>query len=69
VDEWIADAVAAAERDHVTGGRVTPFVLSHVAQASGGQTLRANVALIVNNARTAARIAVALAERQHRYTG
>ncbi|MEO8246104.1 MAG: pseudouridine-5'-phosphate glycosidase [Chloroflexota bacterium] len=69
VDGWIADAVAAADRDHVTGGRVTPYVLSHVAQASGGRTLRANVALIINNARTAARIAVALAERDHRSTG
>ena len=69
VDGWIADAVAAAERDHVSGGRVTPYVLAHVAQASGGRTLRANVALIVNNARSAARIAVALAERHHRSVG
>lgn len=69
VDGWIADAVAAAEHEGVTGGRVTPFVLSHVARASGGRTLRANVALIVNNARTAGRIAVALAERHHRSSG
>ncbi|HEU5059967.1 MAG TPA: pseudouridine-5'-phosphate glycosidase [Kofleriaceae bacterium] len=69
VDRWIAAAVAAAEREHVTGGRVTPYVLSHVAEASGGRTLRANVALIVNNARTAARIAVALAARSHRGDG
>lgn len=68
VDGWIADAVAAAEREGVRGGRVTPFVLGHVAQASGGRTLRANVALIVNNARTAARIAVALARLGNRRT-
>jgi pseudouridine-5'-phosphate glycosidase len=64
VDAWIADAVAAAERDGVTGGAVTPYVLRHVADASGGRTLRVNVALIVNNARTAARIAVALANQR-----
>lgn len=61
VDAWTQAAVAAAARDGISGGAVTPFVLSHVAAASDGRTLRANVALIVNNARTAARIAVALA--------
>lgn len=63
VEAWTAEAVAAATRDGVTGGRVTPYVLGHVAAASGGRSLAANVALIVNNARTAARIAVALAGR------
>ncbi len=61
VDAWTRDAVAAAAEAGVSGGAVTPYVLSHVAAASDGRTLRANVALIVNNARTAARIAVALA--------
>jgi pseudouridine-5'-phosphate glycosidase len=32
-----------------------------VAEASGGRSLRANIGLIVNNARVAASIAVALA--------
>jgi pseudouridylate synthase len=39
---------------------VTPFVLSRVAAASGGRTLRTNIGLIVNNARMAARIALEL---------
>ena len=63
VDAWIADALAAAEEAGVHGGAVTPFVLGRVAAASGGRTLRANVALIVGNASAAGRIAVALAER------
>ena len=63
VDAWIADALAAAQEAGVHGGAVTPFVLGRVAAASGGRTLRANVALIVNNASAAGRIAVALAER------
>ncbi len=37
-------------------------MLGRVAELSGGRTLRTNIGLIVNNARTAARIAVALAE-------
>jgi len=40
---------------------VTPFVLSRVAEQSGGRALETNIGLIVNNARMAARIAVALA--------
>jgi pseudouridine-5'-phosphate glycosidase len=63
VDAWIADALGAAEEAGVHGGAVTPFVLDRVAAASGGRTLRANVALIVSNASAAGRIAVALAER------
>jgi pseudouridine-5'-phosphate glycosidase len=63
VETWIDEALAAAERDGVRGGAVTPYVLRRVAEASGGRTLRANVALIVNNARAAAEIAVELARR------
>lgn len=63
VDAWIAEAVAAAARAGISGGAVTPHVLAHLGAASQGRTLRANVALIVNNARTAAGIAVALARR------
>jgi pseudouridine-5'-phosphate glycosidase len=61
LEGWIADALAAAEELGIRGGAVTPFALSRVAAASGGRTLRANVALIVNNARAAAQIAVARA--------
>jgi pseudouridine-5'-phosphate glycosidase len=60
VERWIAEALTAAERGRVRGGAVTPFVLSHVAAASNGRALRANIALIVHNARTAGHIAVEL---------
>ena len=65
VSGWVAQALGEAERNGVRGGKVTPFVLARVAEASGGRTLRANIGLIVNNARTAAQIAVA---RMHRAT-
>jgi len=42
---------------------VTPFILGRVAELSDGRTLRTNIGLIINNARMAARIAVALAGR------
>lgn len=60
---WIEAASAAAARQGIRGGAVTPFVLGRVAELSGGRTLRTNIGLIVNNARTAARIAIALADR------
>ncbi len=61
VEAWIEDALQMAEAQHIRGGAVTPFVLSRVAEQSDGRTLTTNIGLIVNNARTAARIAVALA--------
>ena len=60
VDGWIADALDDAAQRGVTGAAVTPHLLSFVAAASGGRTLRVNIGLIVNNARTAGRVASAL---------
>jgi len=57
VDAWIGDALADAAAHGITGGAVTPHLLSFVARASGGRTLRVNIGLIVNNARTAGLIA------------
>lgn len=64
VEAWIVEAVALADEQGIRAGAVTPFVLGHVAHASGGRTLIANIGLIVNNARTAAALAVALVERR-----
>jgi pseudouridylate synthase len=61
VDAWIDAALADAAARGISGGAVTPHLLSHVAAASGGRALAVNVALIVANARTAGEIAAALA--------
>lgn len=60
VDAWVADALRDAEANGVRGGAVTPHLLGYLARASGGRTLSVNVGLIVNNARTAGGIALAL---------
>jgi pseudouridylate synthase len=57
VDRAIADAAAAG----IEGPALTPWLLARVAEISGGRSVRANVALIVNNARFAGRLAAALA--------
>jgi pseudouridine-5'-phosphate glycosidase len=54
------DAIAKAERERIAGRDLTPFLLAHMSQSSGGATLRANIALLENNARVAAQIVVAL---------
>ena len=60
IDAAIADGLATATAGGIQGRDVTPFLLAHVAQATGGASLEANVALVRNNAATAAQIAVAL---------
>jgi pseudouridine-5'-phosphate glycosidase len=55
-------ALAAAEREGIRGPAVTPFVLAHVADATGGEAVAANLALAANNASVAAQLAVALTE-------
>jgi pseudouridylate synthase len=62
VDGWVATASAEAGEEGIRGGAITPFILARLAALSDGRTLAANIALIVNNARTAARIAVSLAD-------
>ena len=45
----------------ITGKAVTPFLLDAILKETGGRSLTANIALVKNNARLAAEIAVALA--------
>jgi pseudouridine-5'-phosphate glycosidase len=49
-----------AEWKGITGPELTPFLLRQMAERSGGATLRANIALLENNARVAAAIASAI---------
>ena len=62
VDEAVEVAEAAARRDGVSGGDVTPAVLTALAEATGGAVVQANLALAESNAAVAAEIAVALTE-------
>jgi pseudouridine-5'-phosphate glycosidase len=54
-------ALREAGEAGVTGGAVTPFVIERMAAATGGRTVRANLALVEHNAAVAAEIAAALA--------
>ena len=50
VEPLIEEAVAAAEREEISGQAVTPFVLAYLHEHSGGETRRVNRDLIVANA-------------------
>lgn len=56
VDRAILDAAAAG----IHGPDLTPWLLARIAEITEGRSVRANTALIVNNARVAGQIAVAL---------
>ncbi len=57
----LSSALNEAERMKISGRELTPFLLSRMARESEGATLRANIALLENNALVAAEIAKALA--------
>ena len=59
VDAWITQAVQSAAAEGIRGKAVTPYLLDHLANASGGRTLKTNIALLLHNARLAAQIAKA----------
>lgn len=60
MEESLSEALSVAAARGVTGRELTPFLLAHMSWRSGGATLRANIALLENNARVATEIAVAL---------
>jgi len=60
LEEILAVALAEAKRERIDGRELTPFLLSRMSERSGGATLRANIALLENNARIAAQIAKAV---------
>ena len=56
----LADALRQADELKIAGRDVTPFLLARMSEQSHGATLKANIALLQNNARVAARISGAL---------
>ncbi|KAA0150739.1 hypothetical protein FNF27_03075 [Cafeteria roenbergensis] len=61
IDAAITKALADAKAAGVSGKAATPFLLRAVTRATEGASLRSNIALVLNNARTGARLASAVA--------
>ncbi|MEP6717603.1 MAG: pseudouridine-5'-phosphate glycosidase [bacterium] len=62
LNETLDAALKQADEQNISGRELTPFLLSRMAETSKGVTLKANIALLENNARVAAEIANTLAE-------
>lgn len=64
MESAIQTALGEAEAQGIHGAASTPFLLSRVSELTGGESLRANLALLRNNARVAAQVAAAMAAHQ-----
>ncbi|CAG0936590.1 pseudouridylate synthase [Thermoflexales bacterium] len=60
IEPAILQALKMAEAENVRGKAMTPFLLKHVSELTAGESQKANIALLENNARVAAQIARAL---------
>ena len=60
----IAKASAEAVEQGIHGQKLTPFLLGRISELTRGKSLKANLALLLNNARLAAQIAVELGGRK-----
>jgi pseudouridylate synthase len=63
VERALSAALSEAARRKLAGKDLTPFLLSRLAESTGGLTVQANLALLENNARVAAEIALAFSGR------
>jgi len=64
MDEITATALNDANNQGITGAAVTPYVLKFIANATQDASVKANLSLAENNARTAAQLAVELSIAQ-----
>ena len=62
IDAMTEQALREAEAQGVNGKAVTPFLLARIKQLTGGRSLDTNIALVKNNARLGAALAVQLAQ-------
>ncbi len=60
LEDILLDAFDLATKTNIRGKDITPFLLSQMSDKSDGKTLAANIALLENNAKIAAEIALAL---------
>ena len=60
MEPHIAQAAEEARAQGIRGKAVTPFLLSRINELTGGEALRANLALLLSNAQLAAEVAIAM---------
>ena len=58
INKYIESAINEANEKHIHGKDVTPFLLKAITDATNNKSLESNIALIYNNAKIGARIAM-----------
>ena len=59
IEKQIKEVIAQANKEGISGKKVTPFILKKMAEVTGGKSLTANIALVKHNASVGSRIASA----------
>ena len=62
MDKVIVQALRECSEKGITGKRITPFLLDRVKQLTDGESLEANIKLVLNNANIGSQIAVELSK-------
>lgn len=60
MDNYINEAIKQCHENGIKGKQITPFLLAKIVELTNGKSLQANIALIKNNAKVAAQIALEL---------
>jgi pseudouridine-5'-phosphate glycosidase len=63
INPIIEQALSEADAQSISAKAVTPFLLGHIFELTEGASLTANIALVLNNAKLAAKIAQEIAKR------
>lgn len=58
LEKILNESLQFAAENEISGKEITPFLLSEMSKRSAGKTLATNIALLENNARVAAQVAV-----------
>jgi pseudouridine-5'-phosphate glycosidase len=66
IERTIEKALKYAQKNKVMGKDVTPYLLKKINDLSGGKSLEANIKLVYNNAKVAAKIAKAYNETKNK---
>ena len=64
VKKAVRTALVEAREEKIVGQAVTPFLLEKMSEITGGESLRANLGLLLNNATIASQIAQVLNPRR-----
>jgi pseudouridine-5'-phosphate glycosidase len=60
IDNVIQQAIKDADLQGIKGKKITPFLLDKIKELTSGESLAANVKLVLNNSAVAAKIACAM---------